>query len=65
MAKFNARKGTLPKFHVGDEVRIVRKKGTFEKGFTPNWTEVLTITAVKGTRPPTYTIEDTLGEPVQ
>ena len=42
---------------------IVRKKGTFEKGFTPNWTEeVFTITAVKATKPPTYTIEDTLGE---
>ena len=39
---------------------------TFEKGFTHNWTkEVFTITAVKATNPPTYTIEDTLGEPVQ
>ena len=45
--KVNARKATLPKFHVGDKVRIVRKKGTFEKGFTPNWTDVVfTITAV-------------------
>ena len=33
----------------GDKVRIVRKKDTFEKGFTPNWTEVSTITAVKAT----------------
>ena len=31
------RKFTSPKFHVGDKVRITRKKGTFEKGFTPNW----------------------------
>ena len=30
-AKVNARKATLHRFHVGDEVRIVRKKGTFEK----------------------------------
>ena len=37
-AKVNARKATPPRFHVGDKVRIVRKKGTFEKGFTPNWT---------------------------
>ena len=44
----------------------MRKKGTFEKGFTPNWTEeVFTITAVKATKPPTYTLEDTMGEPVQ
>ena len=43
-----------------------RKKGTFEKGFTPNWTEeVFTIKAVKATKPPTYTIENTLGEQVQ
>ena len=65
-AKVNARKTTSPKFHVGDMVRIVRKEGTFEKGFTPNWAvEVLTITAVKATKPPTYTIEDTRGEPIQ
>ena len=38
-AKVNARKITSPKSHVGDKVRITRKKGTFEKGFTPNWTE--------------------------
>ena len=36
-AKVNARKATPPKFHVGDKVRIVRKKGTFEMGCTPNW----------------------------
>ena len=35
-ANVNARKATPPKFHVGDKVRIVRKKGTFEKGFIPN-----------------------------
>ena len=55
-----------PKFHVSDKVRITRKKGTFEKGFTSNWTEeVFTISSVKATKPPTYTIKDTLGEPVQ
>ena len=59
------RKST-PKFHVGDKVRITRKKGTFEKGFTPNWTEeVFTISSVNATKPPTYTIKDTVGEPVQ
>ena len=65
-AKVNARKATSPKFHVGDKVRITRKKGTFVKGFTPNWTEaVITISSVKATKPPTYTIKDTLGEHVQ
>ena len=51
---------------MGDKVRITRRKGTFQKGFTPNWTEeVFTISSVKATKPPTYTIKDTLGEPVQ
>ena len=61
----NVRKSTSPKFHVGDKVRITRKKDTFEKGFTPNWTEELfTISSVKATNPTTYTIKDQLGEPV-
>ena len=51
---------------MGDKVCIKRKKGTFEKGFTPNWTEeVFTISSVKATKPPTYTIKDTLEESVQ
>ena len=28
-----------PKFKLGDFVRIPRKKGVFEKGYTPRWTE--------------------------
>ena len=60
-ANVNARKATSPKFQVGDKVRITRTKG-----FTPNWTEeVFTISSVKATKPPTHTIKDTLGEPVQ
>ena len=67
----NVRKSTSPKFHVGDKVRITRKKGTFEKGtfekgFTPNWTEELfTISSVKATNPTTYAIKDQLGDPVR
>ena len=42
------------------------KKGTFEKGFTPNCTEeVFNITAVKATKSPTYTIEATRRDTVQ
>ena len=56
-ATVNTRRATSPKFHVGDKERITRKKGTFERGYTPNWTEeVLTISSVEATRPPTYTI---------
>ena len=29
------------KFDIGDKVRIVKKKKTFKKGYTPNWTEEL------------------------
>ena len=62
----NVRKSTSPKFNLGDKVRITRKKGTFEKGFTPNWTEELfTISSMKATNPTTYTIKDQLGEPVR
>ena len=55
-----------PRFQVGDKVRISKKKETFEKGYTPNWTEELfTIKEVKPTRPPTYTIQDLRGEPIK
>ena len=54
-ARVNALKAIPPSFHVGDKVRIVRRKGTFEKGFTPNWTEeVFTITTVKASKHPTH-----------
>ena len=54
-----------PSFKVGDRVRITKKKKTFEKGFTPNWTEELfTISQVKDTKPPTYVIIDTKGEEI-
>ena len=48
----SVRKSVLPKFHVGDKVRITRKKGTFEK-------------RMKASNPPTYTIKDQLEEPVR
>ena len=54
------------KYKVGDRVRIVKKKKTFEKGFTPNWTEELfTVNKVKDTKPVTYTIEYTKGREIQ
>ena len=31
------------KFDIGDKVRIHRKKKTFEKGYTPNWSEELFV----------------------
>ena len=57
---------TTSKFNVGDRVRIVKKKKTFEKGFTPNWTEELfTVSEVKPTKPVTYSLKDTKGEEIK
>ena len=57
---------TKPKFKIGDKVRIAKKKKTFEKGYTSNWTEeIFTVVKVQPTTPVTYKIEDTGGEEVQ
>ena len=50
------------KFKVGDQVRISRIKGLFEKGYLPNWSEALyIIDEVQKTVPVTYKIKDSLG----
>jgi hypothetical protein len=55
-----------PKFSVGDQVRISRIKGVFEKGYLPNWSEALyTIHEVKASSPITYIIKDIKGEIVE
>ncbi|XP_065664457.1 uncharacterized protein LOC136086111 [Hydra vulgaris] len=55
-----------PKFSIGDKVRIIKKKGAFEKGYTPRWTEeVFTVSQVQYTDPPTYKITDYNGEEIQ
>jgi len=54
------------KFKIGDEVRIQKKKGFFEKGFSPNWTEeVFTVSKIQRTNPVTYKITDYNGEQIQ
>jgi len=54
------------KFKIGDKVRIQKKKGFFEKGFTPNWTEELfTVSKIQRTDPITYKITDYNDEEVQ
>lgn len=53
------------KFKVGDFVRISKYKGTFEKGYTPNWsTEIFSIKKVQNTIPITYLIEDAKHRPI-
>ena len=54
-----------PKFSVGDEVRISKKKKVFEKGYTTRWTEeIFTITKIQNTNPITYKIADLQGEEI-
>ncbi|WAR03935.1 YMD3-like protein [Mya arenaria] len=55
-----------PKFAVGDRVRITKKKKTFEKGYTPRWTEeVFTVSEIQYTNPITYKIKDYNKEEIQ
>ena len=53
-------------FDIGDKVRIVKKKKTFEKGYTPNWTEELFIIDKQlDASPVTYAIKDLKGENIE
>jgi hypothetical protein len=55
-----------PKFAVGDRVRITKKKGLFEKGFTPRWSEeVFIVSQIQYTDPTTYKITDNNGEEIE
>ena len=55
-----------PKFSVGDEVRITKKKKVFEKGYTTRWTEeIFTIKEIRETNPITYKLEDLQGEEIE
>ena len=55
----------IPKFEVGDRVRISKYKITFAKGYIQNWSEeVFIITEIKGTVPWVYVISDLNGEPI-
>ena len=47
------------KFKVGDKVRISKKKGTFEKGYLPNWTDEVFFIAQRLRRmPPVYRLRE-------
>ena len=54
------------KFDIGDKVRISKRKRTFEKGYTPNWTEELfVIDKQLDTSPVTYKLKDVKGENIE
>ena len=56
-----------PAFAIGDRVRISKyKRQTFDKGYTPNWTEeVFTVDKIQMTHPITYKIRDGNGEDIE
>ena len=59
-------KTLIPKFSIGDNVRITKKKKTFDKGYTKRWTEeVFTISKIQLTILVTYKITDYNGEEIQ
>jgi hypothetical protein len=55
----NIPKNTIPKYSVGDYVRISKKNIPFRKGYKPQFTnEIFKIVKVLGTNPPTYNLQD-------
>ena len=59
-------KTLTPKFSIGDNVRITKKKKTFDKVYTQRWTEeVFTISKIQQTIPMTYKITDYNREEIQ
>jgi len=60
---FDKRKNSSHTFAVGDRVRMVLKKGKFDKGYTARWShEILTVAEVLKTNPMTYRLKDKTGE---
>ena len=60
-------KSTKPSLKIGDTVRISKyKRKTFDKGYTPNWTEeVFVIDEMRPTDPITYKMKDLNGEEIE
>ena len=55
-----------PKFSIGDNVRITKKKNVFDKGYTQRWTEeIFKFSKIQLTIPVTYKITDYNGEEIQ
>ena len=55
----------LPKFRIGDTVRVIKYKSILAKGYEANFTEEIFKTSkVFGGDPNMYEIEDHEGEPI-
>ena len=56
----------LPKFQVGDFLRVPDKRNVYSKGYTTNWNrELFKIHSNNKTNPVTYTLNDENGEFIQ
>ena len=56
-----------PKFAIGDKVRISKyKRKTFDKGYTPNWTEeIFPVDKIQSTISVTYELKDINNKDIQ
>ena len=55
----------IPKFNVGNHIRISKYKNIFAKGYALNWSEeVFVISKIKNTVPWTYAIDNLNGEEI-
>ena len=62
----NNHNNKLPKFQVGDFVRVPDKRNIYSKGYTKNWNrELFKIHSINKTNPVTYTLNDENGEIIQ
>ena len=62
----NNHNNKLPKFQVGDFVRVPDKRNIYSKGYTTNWNrELFKIHNINKTNPVTYTLNDENGEIIQ
>jgi Chromo (CHRromatin Organisation MOdifier) domain len=60
------KKEIIPKFKVGDKVRISKVKMIFDKGYLPNYTyEIFTVSEIKETNPITYKLKDYNNEEIK
>ena len=56
----------LPKFQVGDFVRVLDKRSVYSKGYTTNWNgELFKKHIINKTNPEIYTLNDENGEIIQ
>ena len=56
----------VPKYKVGDKVRISKARKMFEKSYLPNWKEeIFTIREAISTNPPTYRLKNYDGKLIE